>query len=148
MPARRRIAPYFQGMKLMLVAASVAVAALAVAAADLVSFIAPSGNIACLSQSAEVRCDIIDRDWSPPPRPADCPSVTGYGQGITLGATGPAQFVCAGDTVFGDSSEYVLDYGQTHSLPGYACDSSPSGIRCTNGDNHGFSLSRQAYTLF
>ena len=38
---------------------------------------------------------IIDRDWSPPPRPADCEF--DYGQGISLAPGEQAQFVCAGD---------------------------------------------------
>ena len=42
------------------------------AVTDLVGFTSPSGNVGCFVDSANVRCDISERDWSPPPRPADC----------------------------------------------------------------------------
>lgn len=41
-------------------------------------FTSPSGNIGCMIDPSSARCDITDRDWVPPPRPADCPSATGY----------------------------------------------------------------------
>ena len=68
------------------------------AAADTVGFTSPSGNIGCLLTDDLLRCDIAARDWSPPPRPADCPDFTDFGQGISLHPYGPARFVCAGDT--------------------------------------------------
>src|SRR5215204_4295943 len=39
---------------------------------ELTGFVAPSGNVSCMIDADWARCDIIDRDWSPPPRPADC----------------------------------------------------------------------------
>ena len=127
----------------------VAVAAAPSAVADDAAwFLSPSGNIACIldSASAYLRCDIMDREWSPPPRPAGCPTQTGYGQGITLHPYGPATFVCGGDTTFGDWP--TLDYGQFQAGGGMSCNSEPSGVRCSNSDGHGFTLSRQAYRLF
>ncbi|MGZ8749064.1 MAG: hypothetical protein ACXWZ2_19225 [Mycobacterium sp.] len=62
-------------------------------------FISPTGNVACMIDVGLARCDIIDHDWSPPPRPADCEF--DYGQGIEIVAGEPASFVCAGDTAFG-----------------------------------------------
>ena len=67
--------------------------------AELTGFISPTDNVACMIEPSRARCDIIDRDWSLPPRPADCE--LDYGQGITLSAGAPAEFVCAGDTAFG-----------------------------------------------
>ncbi|WP_308124247.1 DUF6636 domain-containing protein [Mycolicibacterium xanthum] len=93
-----------------------------------------------------LRCDIAERDWTPPPRPADCPGLTDYGQGITLGPNGPASFVCAGDTTL--QSGPPLPYDQFQAGGGMSCTSEPSGMRCSNSDGHGFTLSRQAYTLF
>jgi len=116
------------------------------AAADTVGFTSPSGNIGCLLIDDLLRCDIAARDWSPPPRPADCPDVIGYGQGILLHPYGPASFVCAGDTTMGFGS--VLPYGQYQAGGGMSCNSEPSGMRCSNSDGHGFTISRQAYTLF
>ena len=64
------------------------------AAAESVGFTSPSGNIGCMLSDDLVRCDIGARVWSPPPRPADCPDYSDYGQGILLHPTGPARF-CA-----------------------------------------------------
>ena len=117
-----------------------------VASADLSGFTSPSGNIGCITADDGVRCDIQERDWSPPPRPADCPSETGYGQGIDLPVSGLPEFVCAGDTTL--NSGPVLPYGHSTSAAGLTCASSPAGMTCTNRDSHGFTISRQAYRLF
>ena len=116
------------------------------AGAEYVGFTSPSGNIGCILGDDSVRCDIAERDWAPPPRPADCPDVVNFGQGITLPATGPAQFVCAGDTALGGGP--VLPFAQFQAGGGMSCNSEPSGMRCSNSDGHGFTISRQAYTLF
>lgn len=116
------------------------------AAADSIWFASPSGDISCMVTDDLLRCDIRDRDWSPPPRPADCPNFTNHGQGISIHPTGPANFECAGDTTFGGGTP--LPYGQFQAGGGMSCNSEPSGMRCSNSDGHGFTLSRQAYTLF
>ena len=64
--------------------------------------------------AAWARCDIIDRDWSPPAQPADYEF--DYGQGISLASGEHAQFVCAGDTAFG--ADEVLPYGEIDHGPG------------------------------
>ena len=57
-------------------AAAVAVAAALCAAPagaeGLVGFTSPSGNIGCFIDVDYVRCDIAQRSWTPPARPADC----------------------------------------------------------------------------
>ncbi|OMC16927.1 hypothetical protein A5735_07975 [Mycolicibacter heraklionensis] len=120
----------------------------ALADTDLHFFESPSGNIACLVYPPDwVRCDIQERDWSPPPRPADCPSQTGYGQGINIAAHGKPEFVCAGDTTFSPDAK-TLDYGQRDSSATHVCTSEASGIRCQNREGHGFVISRESYELF
>ncbi|KKC00556.1 hypothetical protein WR43_04520 [Mycolicibacter arupensis] len=114
---------------------------------DLHFFVSPSGNIACLVGPDWVRCDIQERDWSPPPRPSDCYSQTGYGQGIQIEAHGKAEFVCAGDTTFGGDAR-TLNYGERDSSTTHLCTSEKSGIRCENRDDHGFVISRESYELF
>ena len=52
--------------------AGAAVLSAPVAAADSIGFTSPSGNIGCMLTDDLLRCDITARDWSPPPRPADC----------------------------------------------------------------------------
>jgi hypothetical protein len=117
-----------------------------IASADIVGFTSPSGNIGCMLSDDLLRCDIAARDWSPPPRPADCPDFTDYGQGISVHPYGPATFVCAGDTALGGGP--ALPYGQFQAGGGMSCNSEPSGMRCSNSDGHGFTISRRAYTLF
>lgn len=90
------------------VLAAAAVGSPATASAqDIQGFLSPTGNIACMIDSTFVRCDIIDRDWPLPPRPADCPDFTDFGQGISLAADGGAGFVCAGDTTFDPSRSWT-----------------------------------------
>jgi hypothetical protein len=110
-----------------------------------IGFISPTGNVACMIDPTWVRCDILDNDWSPPPRPADCDF--DYGQGISLRPGSPAEFVCAGDTAFGPDE--VLPYGESIAAGVLACDSADSGFTCRDVETgHGFSISRQAYQLF
>ena len=116
------------------------------ALADIVGFTSPSGNIGCMLDDDFVRCDIAERNWAPPPRPADCPDVTGYGQGIELQSTGSPRFVCAGDTALGGGP--ALPYGQSRSRGDISCSSEPSGMRCVNTDGRGFTLSREDYSVF
>jgi hypothetical protein len=116
------------------------------AGADSAGFTSPSGNIGCILSDTSVRCDIGSRNWSPPPRPADCPEHTDYGQGILLNPTGSARFVCAGDTAMGAGP--VLPFGQYQAGGGMSCTSEPSGMRCSNSDGSGFTISRQGYQIF
>jgi hypothetical protein len=123
-----------------------AVSGAAPAAADIIGFTSPSGNVGCYLADDTVRCDIAERNWAPPPRPSNCPDFIGYGQGITLAPTGSARFVCAGDTALGGGP--ALPYGEYRAGGGMSCLSEVSGMRCSNSDGHGFTLSREEYTLF
>src|SRR5258708_28951478 len=60
---------------------------------ELSGFVSPTGNVSCMIDAGWARCDIIDRDWAPPARPADCEF--DYGQGISLARGEPALFVFA-----------------------------------------------------
>lgn len=112
---------------------------------DFTGFISPTGNIACMIVMDLARCDIIDRDWSPPPRPADCEF--DYGHGIEIIAGQSPTFVCAGDTAFG--AEDVLAYGDAITSGPLRCESAESGITCRDKDNgRGFTIGQQAYQLF
>jgi Family of unknown function (DUF6636) len=112
---------------------------------ELTGFVAPSGNVACMIDAEWARCDIIDHDWEPPPRPMDCEF--DYGGGISLAPGEQPEFVCAGDTVFG--ADEVLPYGESITAGVLRCESAESGITCRDDKaGHGFSISRQAYQLF
>ena len=113
--------------------------------ADLVAFTSPSGNVGCYLDPTTVRCDISARDWSPPPRPADCEF--DYGQGITLTAGERPSFVCAGDAALGGGAP--LPYGQSVAAGSLRCDSAESGITCIDSTTRrGFSIARERYGLF
>lgn len=119
-------------------------------AVEQVYFTSPNGNIGCFMDPWHVRCDIRDRSWTPPPRPASCPEfgdyAHDYGQGIVLNADDPAgpQFTCANDSVFGAGS--ALPYGQTMQLDSIRCQTSPTGVSCSDFLNgRGFSMSRDSY---
>lgn len=112
---------------------------------ELTGFVSPTGNVSCMIDADWARCDIIDHDWSPPPRPADCEF--DYGQGISLAPGEQAAFVCAGDTAFGPDE--VLPYGESITAGVLRCESAESGITCRDVQTgHGFSISRQACRLF
>jgi len=112
---------------------------------QLTGFISPSGNVSGMIDADWPRCDITDRDWSPPARPADCK--LDYGQGISLAPGEQADIVCAGDTAFGPDE--VPPYGESITARVLRCESAASGVTCRDLETaYGFSISRQAYRLF
>ncbi|HJT95176.1 MAG TPA: DUF6636 domain-containing protein [Mycobacterium sp.] len=110
------------------------------------SFLSPDGNIAChIDINVGARCDIIDASWPAPPAPTDCQD--SYGHMIAVGLDKPAEFICAGDTVFG--SEEQLADGESIASGAFRCESVDSGITCRNTETgHGFSISYDANRLF
>jgi uncharacterized protein DUF6636 len=111
----------------------------------LTAFLSPTGNIGCMIAPSGVGCNIVERDWSPPPRPADCK--WDYAR-ISVEPSKPAHFVCAGDSVH-SSTAAVLAYGQAIKAGPIRCESTPPGIACRDVESdHGFSISRQVYQLF
>jgi hypothetical protein len=122
--------------------ASVVIAAVS---GDTTLFVTPSGNIACAVTATGARCDIGDRLWTASPKPASC--TLDYGNGVSVSASGAA-VSCAGDTLL-HSSTNVLAYGHGIRDGQVQCDSQPTGVRCEYvATGHGFTLAREAYTLF
>jgi hypothetical protein len=112
---------------------------------ELTGFLSPSGNVGCKIAPAGVGCNILERDWSPPPRPADCR--WDY-ERIVVGPGEPTHFVCAGDSVH-NSADPPLAYGEAITAGSMRCESAQSGITCRDVESgHGFSISREAYQLF
>ena len=114
-------------------------------ASVVVSFRTPSGNIGCTfasglaGVSVSLRCDIRSGLRPMPPRPRSCELDWGYG--YSMGRTGRAHVVCAGDTALIPKSR-VLRYGNAWSRAGFTCRSRVKGLRCVNRSGHGFFLSR------
>ena len=91
------------------------------------------------------RCDVRTRTWTPPPKPADCQ--LDWGQGLKVSAQGSGTFVCAGDSIFGQTA--VLAYGTRSVVGSMTCTSTESGVTCiNNATGHGFAVSRDDYSVF
>lgn len=127
-------------------AASSPAATRTVADGELFFFTTPSKNIGCELSADQARCDIRVHDWAAPGRPASCE--LDYGQGVYV-ADGPADYVCAGDTVLGEPNAVELGYGQAVQAGAIACTSTKAGVSCRNtATGRGFALSRQAFAPF
>jgi hypothetical protein len=114
----------------------------------LATFKSPSGNIGCTIIGGGARCDIRQRSWSPPPRPASCPNEVDFGQGLNVGRHGRGRLVCAGDTAM-DPRAPALRYGTDTLVGRFRCASRTSGMTCTNiRTRHGFFISIQRYRAF
>lgn len=112
---------------------------------DITMFLSPTGNIGCVIGPDNARCDIHERDWAPPARPASCP--LDYGQGIEVGPTDAATYVCAGDTAFDPTSQH-LPYGDSIQAGVMLCTSTQSGMECkSTSSGHGFTISREAHNI-
>ena len=105
----------------------------------------PPAAISAANSTTMTRCGAISASAPGHHRrsPATARNRYDYGQGIILHTHGTARFVCAGDTAMGFGP--VLGYGQYHAGGGMSCNSEQSGMRCSNSDGHGFTLSRQGY---
>ena len=111
----------------------------------LTEFQTPSHNIGCYLDASSARCDISQKSWTPPPKPADCELDWGGGLSVDPRSSG---VVCAGDTVL-DASAPVLAYGEASEAGDFVCVSDQTGMTCTHRPSgHGFQLSRQSYKLF
>jgi hypothetical protein len=112
----------------------------------LTTFRSPSGNIGCALFEGSARCDIMHRDWSPPPKPATCQF--DFGQGLDVYGGSRGQLVCAGDTAL-DPSAPVLHYGTASVVGPDECVSAATGMTCTDTrTGHGFWIAIQGYRTF
>lgn len=116
---------------------------------DYLGFRSPTGNIHCaiytFDGTAEARCDLRDYTPSFTRPPAGCD--LDWGMAFAVAATGKGVLACVGDTVQ-DPGNPVLPYGEAVSLGGISCVSAKSGMTCTNGDGHGFSVAKAKQKLF
>jgi hypothetical protein len=113
---------------------------------ELASFATPGGNIGCaIASDGTVRCDIAERSWATPAKPNSCN--LDWAQGLEVGASGEAQFVCAGDSVLDPEGHFVPN-GRDVIVGHVVCQVRIVGITCFEPDGHGFSLSRTGYATF
>ena len=115
------------------------------AVVDEAGFVSPSGNIGCYLDRDGARCDIIRKNWRPPPTPDDCD--LDWGAGVSVYKAEEASFTCAGDTVLG--GKRTLAYGQALRAGDFLCSSDRKAMRCENSaSGHGFTLATEQYHLF
>jgi hypothetical protein len=115
------------------------------------TFGSPNGNIGCgfsagtaADAVGTVRCEIIVKDWSPPPKPVAC--AQSWGGGLSLDTK--ASVLCSSDTVRGDPSVVTLPYGGAIRFAPFTCSSERSGIDCVNTTTGaGFMIGHDRYQL-
>ena len=107
-------------------------------------FATPTRNIACVVRDGEARCDVVERTWSAPSKPEDCP----FDWGPTLGVEGssPGRFACVSDSVF-DAREMV-PWGSSVRSGSVVCEVRAEGVTCRTDAGHGFFVSKESYRLF
>ena len=110
------------------------------AGASTASFQMPSRNIGCLYGFERLRCDILSGLEPEPDGECEFDWV-----GVDIGSTGPAAANCGSDTVY-DAGAPTLEYGSTWSRGGIVCESEESGLTCTNGEGHEFTLARGSWS--
>ncbi len=135
---------------------------------DAAAFATPSGRIVCVMADNSARCDYIagDKAWTSPE-----PKACHLAWGDSLQLTQTAGSTCHGDTLAdtpsldsgyegwrrsGDPTVVVngltlaaLPYGSGLLVGALECDSATTGVTCRNtGTGHGFTMSREAYSIF
>lgn len=120
-------------------AISIVVTAVTAGASDFATFRSPSGAIGCVYGDGTLRCDVTGGVKPLPPMPQSCQ--LDWGQGFWLARKGRASIVCAGDTALNGSAQ-VVRYGTAWRAGGISCTSTTEGMRCANGDGHGFLIAR------
>jgi hypothetical protein len=105
------------------------------------TFQMPSRNIGCRFGFGQLRCDILSGLEPEPDETCDFDWV-----GVDIGVTGPAAANCGSDTVYASGAP-TLAYGSTWSRGGITCESSESGLTCSNGEGHEFTLARGSWSV-
>lgn len=115
-------------------------------------FRSPSGNIMCSSSlqdeapQAVLNCEISELENLPPKKPAWCEYDWGQAFIVTSDADA-GERMCHSDSIYNDGYQ-TLPYGTVWRSNGFECLSEKSGLRCWNGNGHGFFLSRARQELF
>ena len=109
------------------------------------AFKLPSKNIECQAWDNDLD-QVLRCDMHSPMRPMPKGDCDLDWTGLTIGKTGKASPMCAGDTVAGDHP--ILNYGDTWRFKNYSCKSERIGLTCTNGTKHGFFMSRERWKAY
>lgn len=111
-----------------------------------VAFQTPSGNIVCVISRHAVACEIFRKTFTPYiPKPPSCP--LDYGHRVSVGAYGPSEFDCYGDSMSGIADGTTLHYRREIRRGRIGCLSEKVGLTCETVSGTGFFLSVQAVKL-
>ena len=116
-------------------------------AGNFFAFKVPTGQVGCAYTKGPttLRCDtrFATRFTHRPPR---CEGE--YGHSFEVSPGGHASAICAGDTVLSATGTRTIPYGHAWTIGPYSCTSQTTSLTCTNGQGHGFRLSRTQQLLF
>jgi hypothetical protein len=121
-------------------------------AQDVFQFQSPTGNIHCVmvggqfGETPGARCDLVELT----PTYAENTGCDGnWGDAFFVGLEGKAVPVCYSDSdSVVDRDSPILQYGETMTKGIMSCRSQKTGVTCTNGQGHGFTVSKAAQRLF
>ena len=115
---------------------------------NLVQFRSPSGNIGCILDSQEARCDIAHFTYKPPVHRCTGPFGGDFGNSFFITRRGKGVMGCVTDSAL-DPNGHALAYGKSITFGRFTCSSATTGMTCRNTrTGHGFFLSIQSYRLF
>lgn len=116
---------------------------------EYISFHSPSGNIQCgiyIGNGSGVRCDMGELTPTYRQRPAGCEF--DWGNSFAVDADSRKGYLaCVSDSVV-DENGMELGYGHSVTLGEFTCQSEKTGMTCTNGRGHGFSIAKAVQKLF
>ncbi len=95
--------------------------------------------------ASSARCDIAVRNWSAPAKPSSCDLA--WGQGLTVGPSGGAHFVCAADSAL-DLNGVAVPSGVDDMVGSITCQVRYFGVTCFNASGRGFVIGRTGYLTF
>lgn len=101
-------------------------------------FSSPTTNIVCRMTTSQVRCDVLQREWT---APSDC-------TGTLLTGTAPGRLSCGADPL-GVFAPPVLAYNEAVRFDGVICVSRMDGMRCEDpATGHGFRVAKATYEQY
>jgi hypothetical protein len=120
-----------------------------VLADNYIGFQSPTGNIQCGlyqgDQGASVRCDLLELVPTYTKQPLSCEF--DWGSSFAVDDVGKGYVACVSDAV-GNPANGVLPYGEAVSLGGISCVSAKTGMTCTNGEGHGFTVAKAKQRVY
>jgi hypothetical protein len=115
------------------------------------AFKTPSGNIRCIGEGDiaankdfGMRCDITHHTWEAPKRSKPC-TEGDYGSSLGMSKRSGAKFICVSDAI---GPARKLAYGSVFRFGPFRCTIKTTGVRCTNANHHGWSVSKEKVRRF